>query len=83
VAEGADGLIARQLRYYRARAAEHTRRVTATIVDRLGISGDVLELACGTGSGRTSLTGRPRRGNRLPLRVALACALIKRLATFG
>jgi demethylmenaquinone methyltransferase/2-methoxy-6-polyprenyl-1,4-benzoquinol methylase len=55
-----DQQIADQLRYYRQRAAEYDdtsplgegmpERLTVPIVaDRLGISGDVLELACGTG----------------------------------
>jgi demethylmenaquinone methyltransferase/2-methoxy-6-polyprenyl-1,4-benzoquinol methylase len=49
-----------QLRYYRARAAEYDdtsplgpqrpeRRTVPVVAERLGISGDVLELACGTG----------------------------------
>lgn len=52
-------VVADQLRYYRARAAEYDatsygavsaeRASVPAIVDRLGISGDVLELACGTG----------------------------------
>ena len=52
-------LVAAQLRYYRARAAEYDatsygavsdeRASVPAIVDRLGISGDVVELACGTG----------------------------------
>ena len=55
----ADSLVAGQLRYYRARASEYDATsygaVAAeiasvpAIVDRLGISGDVIELACGTG----------------------------------
>jgi len=59
VADGADGLVAHQLRYYRARAGEYDatsygadsgeRASVPAIVDRLGISGDVIELACGTG----------------------------------
>ena len=59
VVERSDGLVAGQLRYYRARAGEYDatsygavsgeRASVPTIVDRLGISGDVLELACGTG----------------------------------
>ena len=54
-----DSLVARQLRYYRARAAEYDvtsygavsgeRASVPAIVDRLAISGDVVELACGTG----------------------------------
>ena len=54
-----DGLVAEQLQYYRARAAEYDatsygavsgeRASVPAIVDRLGISGDVIELACGTG----------------------------------
>jgi ubiquinone/menaquinone biosynthesis C-methylase UbiE len=52
-------LLAEQLRYYRARAAEydrtsfgvHTgeRRAVPGVVDRLAPRGDVAELACGTG----------------------------------
>jgi demethylmenaquinone methyltransferase/2-methoxy-6-polyprenyl-1,4-benzoquinol methylase len=59
VADEADGLVAEQLRYYRARAGEYDatsygavsseRASVPTIVDRLGIAGDVVELACGTG----------------------------------
>ena len=57
--EPADSLVAEQLQYYRARAAEYDATsygaVAAemasvpAIVDRLAISGDVIELACGTG----------------------------------
>ena len=59
VVKPVDTVIAEQLRYYRARAAEYDATsygaVAAemasvpAIVDRLGISGDVIELACGTG----------------------------------
>jgi demethylmenaquinone methyltransferase/2-methoxy-6-polyprenyl-1,4-benzoquinol methylase len=59
VAKRADDLVAEQLRYYRARASEYDATSygavsaemasVSAIVDRLGISGDVLELACGTG----------------------------------
>jgi SAM-dependent methyltransferase len=59
VVDRADSLVAKQLRYYRARAAEYDatsygavsgeRASVPAIVDRLGISGDVIELACGTG----------------------------------
>jgi SAM-dependent methyltransferase len=59
VADRADGLVAEQLRYYRARAAEYDATSYSAepvelasvpvIVDRLGISGDTVELACGTG----------------------------------
>src|SRR4051812_15612220 len=59
VVDRADKVVAEQLRYYRARAGEYDatsyRAVSAerasvpAIVDRLGISGDVIELACGTG----------------------------------
>jgi len=59
VSDEADGLVAQQLRYYRARAAEYDatsyaavsaeRASVPAIVDRLGICGDVIELACGTG----------------------------------
>lgn len=57
--EATDALVVEQLRYYRARAAEYDatsygavsgeRASVPAIVDRLEISGDVLELACGTG----------------------------------
>ncbi len=57
--EQVNDLVAGQLRYYRARAAEYDatsygavsgeRASVPAIVDRLGISGDVIELACGTG----------------------------------
>ena len=57
--ERTNDLVAGQLRYYRARANEYDatsygavsveRASVPAIVDRLGISGDVLELACGTG----------------------------------
>lgn len=59
VGDRADGLVDEQLRYYRARATEYDATSysadpaelasVAVIVDRLNISGDVLELACGTG----------------------------------
>jgi len=59
VAGRADDVVVEQLRYYRARAAEYDSTSYAAdagelssvpaIVDRLGISGDVVELACGTG----------------------------------
>ena len=59
VVERGDDLVAEQLRYYRARAGEYDatsygavsveRASVPAIVDRLQISGDVLELACGTG----------------------------------
>ena len=59
VVERGDDLVAGQLRYYRARAGEYDatsyaavsaeRASVPAIVDRLQISGDVLELACGTG----------------------------------
>jgi len=59
VVDRVDGLVAEQLQYYRARAAEYDatsygavsgeRASVPAIVDRLGISGDVIELACGTG----------------------------------
>jgi demethylmenaquinone methyltransferase/2-methoxy-6-polyprenyl-1,4-benzoquinol methylase len=59
MAEDPGRLVAEQLRYYRARAGEYDatsygavsseRASVSTIVDRLGISGDVVELACGTG----------------------------------
>ena len=59
MADRADDLVSEQLRYYRARAAEYDATSYSAepvelasvprIVDRLGIAGDVLELACGTG----------------------------------
>lgn len=59
VVERGDDLVVEQLRYYRARAGEYDatsygavsaeRASVPAIVDRLQISGDVLELACGTG----------------------------------
>jgi trans-aconitate methyltransferase len=59
VVDPVDSLVAEQLRYYRARAAEYDatsygavsgeRASVSAIVDRLAISGDVIELACGTG----------------------------------
>lgn len=57
--DATDRLVSEQLLYYRARAAEYDatsygavsaeRASVPVIVDRLGISGDVVELACGTG----------------------------------
>lgn len=54
-----DLLLADQIAYYRARAAEYDetsygvatgeRDAVPTIVDSLGITGEVLEIACGTG----------------------------------
>lgn len=59
MADRTSRLVGDQLRYYRARAAEYDATSYAaapvemasvsTIVDRLGITGDVVELACGTG----------------------------------
>jgi trans-aconitate methyltransferase len=70
VVDRADGAVAEQLRYYRARAAEYDatsygavrveRESVPAIVDRLGISGDVLELACGTGIWTAELTRHAR-----------------------
>lgn len=63
-------LVAGQLRYYRVRAAEYDatsygavsaeRASVPAIVDRLGISGDVIELACGTGIWTAELSRHAR-----------------------
>jgi len=63
-----DGLLTRQVAYYRARAAEYDRvyveredlqQVLAEF-DGLPVTGDVLELACGTGQWTRLLAARAR-----------------------
>lgn len=64
----ADGLLAEQADYYRARAREYDRdyagradlRELLTTVDGLPVAGDVLELACGTGQWTRRLAARAR-----------------------
>jgi SAM-dependent methyltransferase len=63
-----DALLAEQMAYYRAGAAEYDRqyadyeglRELLTVVDELPIAGDVLELACGTGRWTARLAARAR-----------------------
>jgi SAM-dependent methyltransferase len=63
-----DALLAEQMAYYRAGAAEYDRqyadyeglRDLLTVVDELPIAGDVLELACGTGRWTARLAARAR-----------------------
>jgi SAM-dependent methyltransferase len=63
-----DDLLAEQLAYYRAGAAEYDRPYTRreelrellATVDDLPIAGDVLELACGTGQWTPRLAARAR-----------------------
>ncbi|MEU0188976.1 class I SAM-dependent methyltransferase [Streptomyces afghaniensis] len=63
-----DALLAEQLAYYRAAAAEYDRPYAEleglqrllTVVDDLPVSGDVLELACGTGQWTPRLAARAR-----------------------
>ncbi len=63
-----DALLAEQIAYYRAGAAEYDRpyaereelRRLLTMVDGLPVSGDVLELACGTGQWTPLLAARAR-----------------------
>jgi SAM-dependent methyltransferase len=61
-----DALLAEQMAYYRAGAAEYDRpyaeredlRELLAVVDELPIAGDVLELACGTGQWTPRLAAR-------------------------
>jgi SAM-dependent methyltransferase len=63
-----DGLLTEQKAYYRARAAEYDRsyaeledlRELRAVSDTLPITGDVLELACGTGQWTPTLAARAR-----------------------
>jgi demethylmenaquinone methyltransferase/2-methoxy-6-polyprenyl-1,4-benzoquinol methylase len=63
-----DALLAEQMAYYRAGAAEYDRpyakyedlRRLLAVVDDLPIAGDVLELACGTGQWTPLLAARAR-----------------------
>ncbi|MEV8346668.1 class I SAM-dependent methyltransferase [Streptomyces niveus] len=63
-----DALLAEQISYYRAGAAEYDRPYTEraelrrlpTVIDDLPIGGDVLELACGTGRWAPLLAARAR-----------------------
>lgn len=64
----ADATVQEQIAYYRARAGEYDRvyderddlRALTAIVDDLPITGDVLELACGTGQWTSRLAARAR-----------------------
>jgi SAM-dependent methyltransferase len=63
-----DGLLTEQKAYYRARAAEYDRsyarnedlRELRAVADTLPVTGDVLELACGTGQWTPTLAARAR-----------------------
>lgn len=63
-----DAVVREQVAYYRARAAEYDRvysergdlQVLLPVIDSLPVTGDVLELACGTGRWTGSLAARAR-----------------------
>ncbi|NGO69219.1 class I SAM-dependent methyltransferase [Streptomyces boncukensis] len=63
-----EDLVAEQITYYRARASEYDRvyaeredlRELLTVTDDLPITGDTLELACGTGQWTQALATRAR-----------------------
>ncbi|REE58682.1 demethylmenaquinone methyltransferase/2-methoxy-6-polyprenyl-1,4-benzoquinol methylase [Streptomyces sp. 3212.3] len=63
-----DALLAEQIAYYRARAPEYDRvyagredlRELLALIDTLPVTGDVLELACGTGRWTQALAARAR-----------------------
>ncbi|WP_055585637.1 class I SAM-dependent methyltransferase [Peterkaempfera griseoplana] len=64
----ADAVVQEQITYYRARAAEYDRvyaeredlRQLLPLIDTLPVTGDVLELACGTGQWTSLLAARAR-----------------------
>ncbi|MBO2465811.1 class I SAM-dependent methyltransferase [Actinomadura violacea] len=66
--DDADAAVREQIAYYRARAGEYDRvydqradlRALTPLVDELPITGDVLELACGTGQWTGRLAARAR-----------------------
>ncbi|MET8638742.1 class I SAM-dependent methyltransferase [Streptomyces sp. NPDC004680] len=63
-----DAVVREQVAYYRARAAEYDRvysergdlQVLLPVIDNLPVTGDVLELACGTGQWTGPLAARAR-----------------------
>lgn len=66
--DGVDALVREQIAYYRARAPEYDREYLergdlpelGPVFDALPVSGDVLELACGTGQWTGRLAARAR-----------------------